>query len=234
MDFLKWCLDWVLHFDEHLKVVIEACGAWTYVILFAIIFCETGLVVTPFLPGDSLLFAAGTFAALAPDSLNVWVLVVLLTIAAILGDTVNYWIGARIGPAAFSGRLWFLKQSHLDRTREFYEKHGGKTIILARFVPIIRTFAPFVAGVGAMNYRRFLVYNVVGGVIWVVLFTFMGYLFGNLPFVQKNYELVLVAIILLSVVPVVWELAAEKRRNMRAKAAASIPPVAVVADGDQA
>jgi membrane-associated protein len=197
-------IDFILHFDEHLKAFTENYGTLTYIILFAIVFAETGLVVTPFLPGDSLLFAAGAIAALG--TLNVWVIVVLLIIAAILGDTVNYWIGNYIGPRAFSGAIPLLQKHHLDRTQEFYEKHGGKTIILARFVPIVRTFAPFVAGVGTMEYSRFLLYNVVGGVIWVVLFTLAGYYFGNLPFVQENFELVVIVIILLSVLPAVWEM----------------------------
>lgn len=210
---LKWCVDFVLHFDEHLRVVLETCGPWTYVILFAIVFCETGLVVTPFLPGDSLLFAAGTFAALVPDSLNIALLLPLLIIAAVVGDSVNYAIGARVGPRAFRGDLWLLRPSHLEYTQDFYERHGGKTIILARFVPIVRTFAPFIAGIGAMDYRRFLVYNIVGGVVWVVLFTGLGYFFGHWPIVQEHYELVLIAIILLSVVPGVWEMIAAKRRS---------------------
>jgi membrane-associated protein len=196
-------LDFILHFDDHLKTFTENYGTLTYIILFAIVFAETGLVVTPFLPGDSLLFAAGAIAALG--TLNVWVLVAILILAAVLGDTVNYWVGNYIGPRAFSGTIPLLQKHHLDRTQEFYAKYGGKTIILARFVPIVRTFAPFVAGVGTMNYGRFIIYNVVGGVAWVVLFTLLGYYFGNLPFVQKNFELVVIAIILISVLPAVWE-----------------------------
>src|SRR5574338_490780 len=169
MELLKQLVDVFLHLDTHLSQVIAEYGTWTYLILFAIIFCETGLVVTPFLPGDSLLFAAGTFAALG--ALDVRLLIPLLIAAAIIGDTINYWIGAYIGPRAFEGNLRFLKKEHLDRTRAFYERHGGKTIILARFVPIVRTFAPFVAGVGTMSYARFITYNVIGGLAWVLGFT---------------------------------------------------------------
>jgi membrane-associated protein len=176
-----------------------------------IIFLETGLVITPFLPGDSLLFAAGAFAALG--ALNVWVLFVLLSVAAILGDTVNYWIGHYIGPRAFSGNIRFLKKEYLDRTHAFYEKYGGKTIILARFIPIIRTFAPFVAGIGAMTYSKFIVYNVVGGIAWVGIFLFGGYFFGNLPFVKDNFTIVILAIIGISVLPGVIEYLRERSRS---------------------
>jgi membrane-associated protein len=203
MDLLTDFIDFFLHLDRHLAELIGRYGAWTYGILFVIVFCETGLVVTPFLPGDSLLFAAGTFAALG--TLHPFVLFVLLTLAAILGDTVNYWIGARIGPRAFSGTVRFLNQTHLRKTEAFYEKHGGKTIVIARFVPIIRTFAPFVAGIGTMAYPRFLAYNVFGAVLWVGLFVYGGYLFGNIPVVRQNFSLVIVAIILVSVLPIAVE-----------------------------
>jgi membrane-associated protein len=203
MDLLTDFIDFFLHLDRHLAELIGRYGAWTYGILFVIVFCETGLVVTPFLPGDSLLFAAGTFAALG--TLHPFVLFVLLTLAAILGDTVNYWIGARIGPRAFSGKVRFLNQTHLRKTEAFYEKHGGKTIVIARFVPIIRTFAPFVAGIGTMAYPRFLAYNVFGAVLWVGLFVYGGYLFGNIPVVRQNFSLVIVAIILVSVLPIAVE-----------------------------
>jgi membrane-associated protein len=183
---------------------------WTYVILFLIIFMETGFVVTPFLPGDSLLFAAGTFAALG--SLNVWLLIVLLIIAAIVGDTVNYWIGHYMGDRAYNVK--WIKREYLDRTHAFFEKHGGKTIFLARFVPIVRTFAPFVAGMGHMSYGYFFSYNVFGGIVWVVLFTLLGFFFGNIPFVKQNFELVIIAIILVSIVPAVWE-ALKARREMK-------------------
>jgi membrane-associated protein len=211
MDIISYFIDFILHLDEHLSSIIQNYGTWTYLILFAIVFMETGLVVTPFLPGDSLLFAAGTFASPALGSaLNIGILWVLLVVAAIIGDTVNYWIGHYIGPKAFSGEIRFLKKEYLDRTHEFYEKHGGKTIILARFVPIIRTFAPFVAGVGEMNYGRFITYNVVGGILWVTIFTLGGYFFGNLPFVKENFTLVVVAIIIISVLPAVYEIVKDR------------------------
>jgi membrane-associated protein len=217
MDLLLTFIDLFIHLDEHLNTVILTYGTWTYMLLFLIIFIETGLVVTPFLPGDSLLFAAGTFAGLG--SLNVFLLFALLSGAAILGDTVNYWIGHYIGPRAFSGNIRFLKKEYLIRTHEFYEKHGGKTIILARFIPIIRTFAPFVAGIGEMTYGRFISYNVIGGVAWVALFTFGGYFFGNLTFVQNNFTFVVLAIILISVMPAVIEFIKERVRvSQKAKA----------------
>jgi membrane-associated protein len=210
MDWVKQFVDLFLHLDTHLSQVISQYGTWTYLILFLIVFCETGLVVTPFLPGDSLLFAAGTFAALG--DLDVRVMILLLVVAAILGDTVNYWVGAAIGPRAFQGNLRFLKQEHLDRTHAFYEKHGGKTIILARFVPIIRTFAPFVAGVGAMSYGRFLTYNVVGAILWVALLVLAGYFFGNIPVVRENFTIVILAIVAISVMPIAVEAIRERRR----------------------
>ena len=203
MEVIKFLIDFVLHMDEHLSVIISDYGVWTYGILFFIIFLETGFVITPFLPGDSLLFAAGSFAALG--ALNPVYLFILLSIAAVIGDTVNYSIGHYIGPRAFSGEIKYLKKEHLDRTSEFYEKHGGKTIILARFIPIIRTFAPFVAGVGAMTYSKFILYNVVGGISWVAIFTFGGYYFGNLPVVRDNFPLVIFAIIFISFIPPVLE-----------------------------
>jgi membrane-associated protein len=203
MDLLPRIIDLFLHLDQHLGQLISQYGTGTHLILFLIVFCETGLVVTPFLPGDSLLFAAGTFAALG--ALDLWLVVVLLIIAAIAGDTVNYWIGAYIGPRAFRGDIRFLRKEYLDRTHAFYEKHGGKTIILARFVPIIRTFAPFVAGVGAMSYPKFITYNVVGAVLWVGLFVVGGYFFGNISVVRENFTLVILAIIAISVLPIVVE-----------------------------
>jgi membrane-associated protein len=203
MDFISSLIDFILHLDKYLNQIIQTYGIWTYLLLFLVIFMETGLVITPFLPGDSLIFAAGAFAA--QGSLNVFVLFILLSLAAILGDTVNYWIGHYIGPKAFSGNVRFLKKEYMDRTHAFYEKHGGKTIILARFIPIIRTFAPFVAGIGAMTYSHFIVYNVIGGVMWVALFTFGGYFFGNLPFVKDNFIIVLITIIFISVLPAVVE-----------------------------
>ena len=212
MDSPGSILDIFLKLDEVLHGVLEAWGPWTYVLLFVIILCETGLVVTPFLPGDSLLFAAGAMAALYPDDLNVFLLLGLLSIAAVIGDTLNYAIGRWIGPRAFKIDKWFLKHEHLERTREFYARHGGKTIVLARFVPIVRTFAPFVAGVGRMHYPQFLYYNVVGGLAWVLVCTLAGYFFGNVPIVKKNFELVVVGIVLVSVLPLAWEMVMARRR----------------------
>lgn len=215
-------LDYFLHLDEILPQITSNYGTWTYAILFLIIFLETGVVVTPFLPGDSLLFAAGAVAALDNSGLNVVFLFVLLTIAAILGDTANYWIGHTIGPRAFSGSIPFLKKEYLERTHQFYEKYGGKAIVLARFVPIVRTFAPFVAGIGSMNYSRFIFYNVFGGVLWCAIFIFLGYFFGNLPFVKKNFELVIIVIILISLLPPVVEYFQAKRaKPIRTDAAES-------------
>jgi membrane-associated protein len=211
MDLIRAALDLFLHLDRHLAEVIQNYGAWTYLILAAIVFLETGVVATPFLPGDSLLFAAGTFAALG--SLDLALLLVLLTAAAILGDTLNYWIGRKVGPRVFHENVRYLKREHLERTRRFYERHGGKTIVLARFVPIVRTFAPFVAGIGAMSYPRFLAYNVLGGVLWVVGFVLAGYFFGNLPVVKENFSLAILAIVLLSVTPIVYEYARQRRRG---------------------
>lgn len=207
MDFIKTAVDLFLHLDEYLSVAIQNYGIWTYGLLFVVIFIETGLVITPFLPGDSLLFAAGTFAALG--SLNIYLLWGLLLVAAVLGDTANYWIGHKLGLAIFDtqNRLLkkVLKKEYLAKTEAFYAKHGGKTIVLARFVPIVRTFAPFVAGVGTMEYGRFISYNVIGGFLWVTLFLFMGNFFGNIPFVKANFELVIIGIILVSVVPMFVE-----------------------------
>ncbi len=203
MNIITTLIDFILHLDRYLGEIIQNYGTWTYLILFFVIFMETGFVVTPFLPGDSLLFAAGAFAGLG--HLHVGVLFAVLALAAIAGDTANYWIGHYIGPRAFSGSVRFLKKEYLDRTHAFYEKHGGKTIIIARFIPIIRTFAPFVAGVGAMTYPKFIAYNVIGGLAWVALFTFGGYFFGNLPVVQENFTFVLLAIIIISVLPAIIE-----------------------------
>ncbi|OGF58780.1 MAG: hypothetical protein A2Y62_09775 [Candidatus Fischerbacteria bacterium RBG_13_37_8] len=200
MELINDLIDIILHLDKHLKVIIEHYGSWTYLILFTIVFCETGLVVTPILPGDSLLFAAGAFAAIG--ALEPAVLLLLLAVAAILGDTVNYWIGHYVGPKVFhKENVKFLNKKHLERTHKFYEKYGGKTIILARFIPIIRTFAPFVAGIGAMTYLKFIIYNVVGGIAWVVIFVLGGYYFGNIPIVKRNFTLVIFAIIFISILP---------------------------------
>ena len=213
METIKFLIDLFLHLDAYLADIISQYGTWTYAILFFVIFMETGFVVTPFLPGDSLLFAAGTFAAL-DSGLNVWVLLVLLMVAAILGDTVNYWIGHYLGDRAYN--IKWIKREYLDKTHAFFEKHGGKTIFLARFVPIVRTFAPFVAGIGRMSYGFFFRWNIIGGVTWVALFTLAGYFFGNIPFVKKNFEFVIVAIILVSVVPIGiewWKARREKKQN---------------------
>ena len=204
MELITTFFDIFMHLDKHLGAVIQAYGIWSYLILFLIIFCETGLVVTPILPGDSLLFAAGAFAA--TGALDVRWLFILLTIAAIAGDTLNYWIGSYLGPKIFhKEEVRFLNREYLDRTHRFYEKHGGKTIIIARFMPIIRTFAPFVAGIGKMTYVRFVSYNIVGGVVWIAAFIFGGYFFGNIPVVKKNFTLVILAIIFLSILPGIIE-----------------------------
>lgn len=202
-------LDFLLHFDDYLAQLINIVGPWTYVILFAIIFAETGLVVTPFLPGDSLLFVVGTLAG--SGFLNIWISFFTLLFAAIIGDTINYWIGHKIGPKVFSqenSRIF--KKAYLEKTREFYEKHGKKTIILARFAPIVRTFAPFVAGVGKMHYQTFLLYNIVGAVLWVTSLTLAGYFFGSLPWVKANFEYIVYFIILISLLPMVIEYAKYK------------------------
>jgi membrane-associated protein len=205
LNLIRDFINFVLHMDEQLPVIVNSIGGWTYVALFVVIFIETGVVVMPFLPGDSLLFAAGATAALPNSGLNTLLLWFLMAIAAILGDTANYWIGHSVGPKVFTtGSRWF-KKEYLDRTHAFYEKHGGKTILLARFIPIIRTFAPFVAGIGEMRYGYFLSYNVVGGILWTGLFLWAGHFFGSLPFVQKNFELVIFAIIFISFIPAVLE-----------------------------
>lgn len=212
MELIKYFFDFLLHLDKHMDLLIRSYGLWTYLILFLIIFCETGLVVTPILPGDSLLFAAGTFAALG--SLEVTWLFLLLSTAAITGNTVNYWIGYYIGPKIFhDGKVKFMNKAYLERTHKFYEKHGGKTIVIARFMPIIRTFAPFVAGIGFMNHWKFSVYNITAGIAWVGIFVFGGYYFGNIPVVKKNFTIVILAIIVLSVMPAVIEYLRHKYRS---------------------
>ena len=214
MDLIIKIVDIFIHLDKYLSEIISTYGIWTYAILFLVIFMETGFVVTPFLPGDSLLFAAGAFSALG--SLNIYLLVGLLIIAAIAGDTINYWIGHKIGDKVYTSEIKWIKKEYIDRTQEFYEKHGGKTIFLARFVPIIRTFAPFVAGIGKMPYGYFISYNFIGGIVWVTLFTSVGYFFGNIPFIKHNFSLVIIAIILVSIVPMVVEalkVSREKRKS---------------------
>jgi membrane-associated protein len=224
VDIISTIINFVLHLDQELPKLVANYGLWTYAILFGIIFMETGFVVTPFLPGDSLLFAAGSIAAqevAGQPVLSIWVLWPLVFVAAVLGDSVNYWIGNRIGPRAFEQDIRFLKREYLERTERFYEKHGGKTIILARFVPIVRTFAPFVAGVGTMHYGRFITFNVIGGFLWTTLFLWLGYFFGNIPFVQRNFELVIVAIVLVSVVPMAIEYIRSKSRKQKLPEATS-------------
>jgi membrane-associated protein len=212
MNPLEKAIDFVLHLDKYIHLLIGYFGAWTYLILFVIIFCETGLVVTPFLPGDSLLFAAGAFAAHGSFSLT-W-LFLILSVAAVLGDTVNYWIGHWLGPKVFQNeKSRVFKQEYLEKTHRFYEKYGGETIIIARFVPIVRTFAPFVAGIGRMSYLKFISYNVIGGVGWVAVFVFGGYFFGNIPMVQRNFTLVIVAIILVSMLPGLIEYLRHRREK---------------------
>jgi membrane-associated protein len=215
MNIISYFIDLVLHLDKHLAALLAQFGAWTYVILFGIIFMETGLVIFPFLPGDSLLFAAGSLAALPNSPLNVFVLFITLAFAAILGDSVNYAIGHSIGKRVYTEDIRFIKREYIDRTHTFYEKHGGITIFLARFVPIIRTFAPFVAGVGEMSYGKFISYNFLGGITWTALFIFGGYFFGNLKIVQDNFSFVIIAIIVISLVPVAYE-AIQARRGARA------------------
>src|SRR5262245_32805588 len=214
-DWLQSLVDIFLHLDKHLTELTARYGVWTYLILFGIVFAETGLVITPFLPGDSLLFAAGALAG--AGAFDVWILMAVLAVAAVLGDTVNYQIGHYLGPKVFTAghSRWFRKE-HLDRTHAFFEKYGGKTIVIARFVPIIRTFAPFVAGVGSMSYGRFLVYNVAGGLLWVVSFVLAGYWFGSREFVRKNFSLVIVAIIIISFLPAVWEYMRARRESATA------------------
>lgn len=203
MDFLRNLINIFLHLDQFLGNNFASYGAWTYAILFVVIFMETGLVVTPFLPGDSLLFAAGAFASLG--MINIFILTGLLMVAAVGGDTVNYWIGHRIGVKVYTSNSRWIKKEYLDRTQAFFRKHGGKTIFLARFVPIIRTFAPFVAGVGQMPYGYFLSYNIFGGILWVALFTLAGFFFGNIPFIKHNFSLVILGIVVISFIPAVVE-----------------------------
>jgi membrane-associated protein len=212
MEWIIATVDALLHLDRHLQVLIAAYGGWVYVLLFLIIFCETGLVVTPFLPGDSLLFVVGALAG--AGLLDLGLVMASLSIAAILGNTVNYWIGARVGPAVFQREdsRWF-KRRHLERAREFYERHGGKTIIITRFIPIVRTFAPFVAGIARMPYRKFLAYNAAGGLAWVLLFVGAGYWFGDLPVVKENLTLFIFAIIFVSLLPGMFEYLRQRGRN---------------------
>jgi membrane-associated protein len=216
MEFISRVLDFVIHLDKHLSALIQTYGLWTYLILFTVIFCETGLVIFPFLPGDSLLFAAGTFAAV--KALKVWWLFLALSAAAVIGDTVNYWIGHFVGPKVFAReKTRFFKKEYLERTHRFYERYGAETIIIARFVPIIRTFAPFVAGIGRMSYWKFISYNVIGGLGWVAVLVFAGYFFGNIPFVKNNFSFVIIAIIIISVIPAAVEFWRHQRGARQAK-----------------
>jgi membrane-associated protein len=216
MELITALIDFIIHIDEHLAIIIGDYGAWTYGILFLIVFAETGFVVTPFLPGDSLIFAAATFAA--KDVLNPWVIFAVMTSAGIIGDGVNYAIGNYIGPRVFTEDVRFLKREYLDRGHEFFEKHGGKAIILARFVPIVRTFVPFVAGASSMTYPKFALYNVIGAIAWVGLFDFLGYNFGNIPAVEENFTLVIFGIIFLSILPPFIEYFNEKRKMKKESA----------------
>jgi len=211
MGLLKHVVDLLLHLDRTLGNVLRQYGAWTYLLLFVIIFCETGLVVLPFLPGDSLLFAAGAFAGLG--ALSAWWLIVLLLVAAVLGNTVNYWVGKLVGPRLLRARRRLVRPEHLDRTHEFYEKYGAKTIVITRFVPILRTIAPFVAGLGKMPFGRFSAFNVAGGLLWVVVGVLTGYLFGNVPAVKKNFSLVILVIVLVSLLPAFFELWKARRER---------------------
>ena len=218
MEFIHFIVDFILHIDVHLAELVAQYGIWIYAILFLILFCETGLVVTPFLPGDSLLFVAGALAALPGNDLNVHLLVALLVVAAVLGDALNYTIGRLFGEKLFSNpNSRIFRRSYLDKTHAFYERHGGKTIILARFVPIVRTFAPFVAGMGHMSYRHFALFNISGALAWVLLFSYAGYLFGDLPVVQENLKLLIVAIIVVSILPGIIEIWRHRRQGRQQK-----------------
>lgn len=222
MDYVKYLIDLVVHLDHHLGELINYCGPWTYVVLFAVIFAETGVVIMPVLPGDSLLFALGALAA--TQKLNVYALLILLSVAAIVGDSVNYWLGTILGPKIFRGEnVRFLNKKHLDKAHTYFERFGGKTIILARFMPFLRTFAPFVAGMGRMTYRRFMFYNVIGGLIWIFLFVLAGYFFGSIPIVQKYFPLVMLGIIFVSLIPIGLEIYLERRRAVAAKQPSTDP-----------
>lgn len=223
LEIIQSIIDFILHIDDHLVYIVSTYKTWTYLILFLIIFAETGFVVTPFLPGDSLLFAAGAIIAKPESELNIFLAIGLLIIAAISGDLVNYHIGKYIGPKAFSGKYRFLKKEYLEKTQQFYDKYGGKTIIYARFVPIIRTFAPFVAGVGSMSYSRFASYNVIGGIIWIVSFMTLGYFFGGMPIIKDNFTLVIFAIIILSIIPPFISVIKEKNKNKKSKPVSPLP-----------
>lgn len=216
MEFILQIVDFIVHIDVHLAQIIQDYNTWTYGILFAIVFAETGFVVTPFLPGDSLIFAAATFAA--KGALNPWLIFITMTTAGIIGDGVNYSIGHYIGPRVFTEDMRFLKREYLDKAHEFFEKHGGKAVVLARFMPIVRTFVPFVAGAGSMTYSKFVVYNVFGAVVWVGLFTVLGYFFGTIPAVEENFTFVIFAIIILSILPPIFEAVRERNKSKQLEA----------------
>jgi len=214
MEFIQFIVDFILHIDDHLGEIVQNYGLWIYAIIFLIVFCETGLVVTPFLPGDSLLFATGAIIAAQPDAgLSFWIMYWVIFVAAVIGDTTNYHIGKYIGEGVFKRESKYIKKEYLMKTQAFYEKHGGKAIVYARFVPIIRTFAPFVAGVGTMEYKRFVFFNVFGAFLWVTLFLGAGYLFGNLPFIKDNFSMVILTIIFISLMPIVIEFIKNKRSS---------------------
>ncbi len=218
MSFISFIIDFVLHMDEYLGQIVTDTGYWTYAILFVVIFIETGLVVTPFLPGDSLLFAAGALIA-AQGVLDIKLLYLLMVLAAVGGDTANYWIGHKLGDQVYQGKIRWVKKEYLDRTHTFYEKHGNMTIFLARFIPIIRTFAPFVAGVGRMSYKHFISYNIIGGIVWPAIFLFGGYFFGNIPFIKEHFSLVVIAIVVISFIPAFVEFFKARKESKAAKLA---------------
>jgi len=215
INAIKDLISFIVNIDEHLAELVQSTGSLSYIIVFLIIFMETGFVVTPFLPGDSLLFGLGAISA--TGSFNIWLLYPILLVAAVTGDSTNYWIGKKVGPKAFKSESRFLNKKHLEKARSFYEKHGGKAIIISRFVPVVRTFAPFVAGIASMNYKQFLTFNLVGGFAWITLFLWAGYFFGNIPFVQDNFHLVIIAIILISLIPIVVEYVKDKRESRKSK-----------------
>ncbi len=215
MSIIQWIINFILHLDTQLPLIIHSIGGWTYLVLFVVIFIETGLVVLPFLPGDSLLFTTGTLAALGGSGINIWLAYAVMSAAAILGDTNNYWIGHYLGPKVFTGRYRWVKKEYLLRTQEFYDRHGRKTIFLARFVPIIRTFAPFVAGIGRMTYFHFISYNVFGGLIWPALLLGAGYFFGNVPLIKNHFSLFLLIIIIISTIPAFYEVIKARRESQQ-------------------
>ncbi|MCC9135990.1 DedA family protein [Pontibacter silvestris] len=222
MEIFQYLIDFILHIDQHLIELLQTYEGWMYLILFLIVFCETGLVVTPFLPGDSLLFALGALAAIPSSGLNLLLILAILCIAAILGDSFNYLTGSMLGNRIYKKNYWFMRQAHINQTQRFYDRYGGRTIIYARFVPIVRTLAPFVAGVGKMNYRNFLYYNIAGALAWVLIFTLAGYLFGNIPAIKQNFSLLILGIIALSIAPPVIGLAKRQLQLRRSNGSSSL------------